>query len=109
MAYTELTTLCGPFYFMTNAFSFESIQAEDKVKSLTPSIYIESNTPADKAFISCEGEVRWRYDGGDPTSTVGHLMRDGSCLILHGKIQIETFRFINSGNQPAILSISYER
>jgi len=88
----------------TSAFQFEKIEATDKPKALSSSLY----QGAEKAFLTCEGECRFRYDGQDPTSSEGHHLRDGAHLILKGICQIQSFRFINCG-EPAILQVSYER
>ena len=89
----------------TTAFSFEKLTSSDKAQGLSPSIYKD----ATKAFMTLEGDIRYRFDGGDPEASIGHLMRDGSYIILNGICQIQSFRFIQTGEYPAIISASYER
>ena len=89
----------------TTAFAFESLITKEEPQSLTKKIF-ES---AEKAFLTIEGDMRYRYDGGDPTADIGHLLKDGSYLTLIGSCQIQSFRFIKTGYGSANLFISYER
>ena len=61
-----------------------------------------------KAFVALEtAQIRFRYDGGDPTATVGHLMNPGDVLSLEG-IGVNNFKAIRTGSTNALLSITYE-
>ena len=91
-----------------NAFSFESLQSSEKVTKLTSGVYKD----AEKAFLTCEsGDCRFRYDSdeGVPSAWNGHLLKDGAHIILQGSLQIQAFRFIQVGDIPATLQITYER
>lgn len=92
----------------TSAFAFESIEVGSIAKKLNVLLISSLEGMAEKAFVTCEGTVRYRYDGGEPTSMEGHLLKDGSHLILHGELQMKNFRAI-SVSEPAILSVSFER
>ncbi len=51
------------------------------------------------------GDVRVRFDGVDPTATVGHLIVDGSFMVWH----VATARraiFIRTGDTDAVISIT---
>ena len=61
-----------------------------------------------KAFLALEtAQIRFRYDGGDPTATVGHLMNPGDILTLEG-IGVNNFRAIRTGSTDGLLSVTYE-
>ena len=89
----------------TVAFQFEQIIAKDEPQNLSNKIF----QSAEKAFITCEGDCRYRYDGENPTDKIGHLLRDGSYILLTGICQIQSFKFVKTGYGDSTLSISYER
>jgi len=85
-----------------SAFKFERIEVSNKPKGLS--------VTAERVFITVEGECRYRYDDqADPTYTEGHLLRDGSYLVLNGEVQIKSFRAISTTNDSCVLQISFER
>jgi len=88
----------------TEAFAFEQIAASDSPKKLSESIFSSNQGYATKAFITCDGFVRYRYDSCDPTMELGHIINDGGAICLYG-LQIQSFRFVGTG----VLAISYER
>jgi hypothetical protein len=93
-------------------FDFEQLTVADSVQVLTPTKYKESSTSggASSAFLTSEdAQIRYRYDGGTPTSTVGHVLENGSILVLNGQNQMENFKCIRTGSTSAIISITYER
>lgn len=60
------------------------------------------------AFITCEGsDIRYRFDGGDPTNEEGHYLSDGESLILDSHHNIVQFRAIREGDRDAVLRITY--
>lgn len=61
------------------------------------------------AFITCEGAVRFRIDGGDPTAAVGHELDDGDPLLLDRVDQVVKFRAISVGGKIATLMCSLGR
>jgi len=88
---------------MTNAYHFETVEVGDKVAKLSP-----TDTP-ETAFITCERDCRYRFDGGEPTAVTGHLLRDGQSITLVDKRNIYQFRAISVEVAPATLSVTYER
>lgn len=97
---------------VTVGFAFEALTVTDSVQVLTPSKYGDSETSggASEAFISNDGaEIRFRYDGGTPTSTVGHILADGGILVLKGQQQMSSFKCIRTGGVSSEISITYER
>jgi hypothetical protein len=55
------------------------------------------------------GVVRYRYDGSDPSATVGHLFGHGDMLIVESSVNFVQFKAIAAGTNAGILSVTYER
>ena len=63
---------------------------------------------AQAAFITCaNGPIRCRFDGENPTATVGHLLYDKETLELKSYTEIQNFRAIKSASTDGILSVTY--
>lgn len=93
----------------TSAFAFETILATDKPQLLTKSIYAPTDGHAEIAFVTVEGDIKMRYDGGDPTEVEGHHLRDGSFFKLMGQLQIEKFKFVALRSVGSNIAVTYER
>lgn len=91
-----------------SAFAFEEIKACGGVIKLDHAISSPPEGVATSAFITAEGDWRYRYDGGDPTVDSGHVLEGGSYIILDGELNIRNFRAIESGYSNK-LSVTYER
>lgn len=58
------------------------------------------------ALITTEtGGLRWRYDGTDPTTTVGQLLAAGSSMTISGHDLIRRFRMIRDGSTSATVTV----
>ena len=91
-------------------FDFETLTVGNSVASLTASKYHPSGDKADSAFLTLEGaDIRYRYDGGNPTTSAGHLLSDSGYIVLTGQNQMEKFKAIRVGGRDGTLSITYER
>ena len=88
----------------------ETITISTKIKKLTLSkINKEPNFPAKKALITCEsGNIRYKYSGNNPSSTQGHFMFADDFINVYGTQNIKNFRAIRTGDDDAVLSITYE-
>ena len=94
----------------TIGFAFETVTVSNSAVSLTAATYAPAGgVRAEKAFITTEGEIRYRYDNNDPTASVGHILKDGNFLILTGIHQIQMFRAIRNSTTDATLEVTYER
>jgi hypothetical protein len=96
----------------TIGYDFEQLTVAGSVQVLTPSKYKDSTTSggASNAFITSEtAEIRYRYDGGTPSSTVGHILAIGGILVLSGQNQMSNFKCIRTGAISAVISATYER
>jgi hypothetical protein len=72
--------------------------------ALTASKYSNSQ----KAVITVEtAEIRFRVDGGVPTSTVGHIADEDDQIVLDSAEDIANFRAIRTGSTSATISVSY--
>jgi len=65
---------------------------------------------ARQALISVEdGAIRFRYDGGSPTPTLGHPVPSGALFTVQGLNSIEKFRVIAQTAAGATLTVTYEQ
>ena len=65
---------------------------------------------AEEAWITLQGgDIRYRYDSGEPTQFEGHILHSGNSLRLHGHNQVVNFKAINCTDNHGILSATYER
>lgn len=95
----------------TDAYSFETVTVAATAIGITSSVHSPSTGKAAvRAFLSLEsGQVRYRYDGTDPTSAVGHLLQAGDAIELEGDTNIRNFRAIRTGAVSGSLSVTVER
>ncbi len=60
-----------------------------------------------RAMITVEGSnARYRYDGGTPTSSTGHLITSGDVIQVLGPTNISSFQCVSLGTTN--LMITYE-
>lgn len=99
-------------------YEFEQLTVTTAVKALTASKYKQRGSEAVRdmgnarwAMITCDGVIRWRFDGTDPDATTGHMLGDGDTLILSSYSQIEKFRAYRDTGEvaDAKISVSYLR
>lgn len=93
------------------ALDYEEISVGNTVVGLSQSKVSPANAPAmTLAFITVEdAPVRYRYDGGDPSATAGHLANVGSSITLFGTNNLRQFKAIRSSTTNARLIVTYER
>jgi len=90
-------------------YDYETITVANTAKGLTASKLTTAIKPK-KVFITSEtAQLRYRYDGTDPTDTVGHILNPMSILVLEGYSQLNNVKFIRTGATSAILQVSYLR
>ena len=53
--------------------------------------------------------VRYRYDGGDPTTSDGHLVPTNGEILLDHNTNIRALRLIRSGGSDAAVSVTLEQ
>ena len=90
-------------------FDFETITVATTAIGLTASKLISSPKPK-RAYITVEtAQCRFRYDGTDPSSTVGHLLVPTSSILVEGYTQLNNIKFIRTGTTSATLQVTYLR
>lgn len=52
--------------------------------------------------------VRYRYDGGNPTGSAGHLLAAGDVLILDSNNNIQNLRLIATGAGDSTVNVTLE-
>jgi len=63
---------------------------------------------AQAVLVSVEdGDLRFRLDGGSPSSTEGHPMSSGDNVILTGTQAIKQFRAVRAGEASVTLRVTY--
>ena len=97
-----------------SAFAYESITVAASAIGFTLATYKTTSTNAKtfakRAFCTLEsGQIRWRIDGSDPTSTVGHLLEIGQSLEIEETGNIDNFRAIATGGTNGALKVTYLR
>lgn len=90
-------------------FDFETIPVASVGIGFTASKLASSPKPK-KVFISVEtARIRYRIDGTDPTSTVGHILDPMDTLTLEGFSQLNNFKSIRTGTTSGTLQVTYLR
>ena len=54
-----------------------------------------------------DASIRIRYDGTDPTASVGHLFSASDFFIIQGEQNISRLRMIRSGGTNGVVRITY--
>ena len=94
-----------------SANNFESITVADVAIGITASLVGSSTlrTRCERAFLTLEtGQIRFRYDGDDPTSAEGHVMNIGDTLELTGHQSVTDFKAIRTGATSGVLKATCE-
>lgn len=87
--------------------SFETVTVSNVAIGLTAPTYDVMGVQS-KAFITVEtASIRFRLDGTNPTSSVGHLAAAGDTIRLDSIEEIEGFKAIRTASTNATLCVSY--
>lgn len=63
---------------------------------------------AQKAFVTVEtNSIRVRWDGTDPTASVGHLLTSGSSITIIGEDNVQRFRMIRASADATVMITLY--
>lgn len=98
-----------------DAYAYESITVADTAIGLTLATLQFDDAQSVKqypkqVFITVEdGQIRWRYDGTDPTSSEGHISNPNDGIIVKGTTKIKNFKAIRKTTTSAKLRVTYER
>ena len=93
-----------------DGFNHEAITVADTAIGFTHATTQRSDSSHHViAVVTAEnGIMRYRYDGGDPTSTVGHLLSHGDSIVIEGSENVKKFRAIRVGSNNGTLRVTYE-
>lgn len=88
--------------------SGETVQSTDAAQYLTAAFSFSDTTKWKKALVSVDGaDIKFFLNGRTPTTTNGHLLKDGDFFILNPE-EASGFRFISAAaTTPANLSLTY--
>lgn len=91
-------------------FADEAIVVTATAKKLTPATFEDDDGIAKRAVITLEtgGQIRYRYAGEDPTSSLGHLMNAFGVIVLNTTSSIKNFRIIRAGSANVKIFVTYE-
>ena len=88
--------------------TFETLTVANSSKELTAAFYKQGRIKFNKAFISVEtAPLRFRIDGVDPTTTLGHLASAGDDIELQSADEIKKYRAIRTTGVSATLMVTY--
>lgn len=94
-------------------FAFETITVSTTALGFTEATYKPSTgAPAQRAFVSCQtSPIRYRYEGGTPTASVGHYKTAGQDFTVNSAYAVRTFRMIRdtTASSDATCTVTYER
>ena len=95
-------------------YSFESMTVNTSVVSLTSSRLRPeagergAGSHASAAIVTIEGgTLRFRVDGGDPTSSEGHYIESGDVLELDTIGTLEQFRAVSGTTSIVTMQVTY--
>jgi hypothetical protein len=90
-----------------HATSFEGLQvvafAQATVSTTVLALAVPEGTLLKRAWITVEGRaIRYRFDGSDPSSSLGHVAAAGSSLELIGDAAIRNFRMVRQTSNATV-------
>lgn len=95
-------------------FAYEQLVV-DGVTQLTEATFTTTTKDGDvqvakRAIITVENaQLRYRMDGGNPTTTLGHLLNPQDILVIIGNQNMLNFRAIKTGSTNSEINGSYEK
>lgn len=95
----------------TKAIDYGAGTVSDTALALTDLTGIEAETldAADRVRLTVNtNAIRYRYDGGDPTTSEGHYVATNGELVLDGNDKLQKLRLIRSGADDTTVSATLE-
>ena len=88
------------------AFSYQTVTVSTTAVGVTA---VVNAKVAHRAVITVEtAQIRFRYDGTAPSSSVGHILNAGDRIILEGRNNIGNFLAIRTGGTDATIQVTLE-
>lgn len=91
-------------------YAFEQVTVANTAIGLTSATISQGGGHKQVVAASCRietAEVRYRFDGTAPTSTVGALLEPGDTIVLTDAVAMKQLQFIRTGSTSATASCSY--
>lgn len=96
-----------------SAFAYESVTVDNTTGGVrftklthTPA----AGNPAKRAIVTVEtAQIRYKIDGGAPTSSEGHILNVNDVLSINGQGNINNFRAIRVGSTSGVIKCTFER
>lgn len=91
-------------------YDYEALSVAGAAVSLTAGkLAVADKAKCIRVWITSEtADIRYRLDGGDPTTSVGHLLIAGGTLEVEGQTNLERFSMI-AVSGTASVRVSYAR
>lgn len=91
--------------------TFETITIADSAIGFTSTtLRPTGGVPMQRCFGKLEtAQVRWRYDGTDPTTTIGLLVDIGDVVEISGAAYLQATRFIRTGSVSGVINFQCDR
>ncbi len=107
---TKLNMIAGLY----ETFAYEQLVVNGVIR-LTEATFTTTTNDGDvqvakRAILTIEnGQLRYRLDGGNPSTTQGHLLNPMDVLIVIGNQNMLNFRAIKKGSTNSEINASYEK
>jgi hypothetical protein len=87
---------------------FETVTVGATAIGISDSVLHPTGQPERKFCVLtlATADIRWRPDGTDPSSTVGHVMKADGTLTISGIRNLTRWRAIRTGGSSGVLSVS---
>ena len=92
-----------------DGYAFETLTIADTAVGFTEATYAEADHNVIAHGTLESGQIRYRYDGSNPTSAVGHLLNIGDEIYLEGYVNISNSKAIRTGSVSGSMQVTYER
>lgn len=109
IALVVLLALCAPLAAsQVQVKTFEQLTVANTAVGITAAILSPSGQPQiAKCNLRLEtAQIRYRWDGTNPTAAVGMILEVGDVLVLDGFETASSIRFIRTGATSGVLDIS---
>lgn len=88
-----------------NTFAFEALTVSNTAVGCTAATSLNATAALFGPVES--SDVRWRADGTDPTTTVGHKLAAASYLYIEGADTLRKIKFIRTAAPDATIPTTY--
>ena len=105
--------MTGRAFSFADPFAYESVTVSTSTNGYALSSTTYASTATDPAAVATltldGGAIRYRIDGGIPSTALGHLMSVGDSLTLSGYLAISQFKAYAQTSTAGTLHATYEK